>query len=236
MPPLPHAIVVPNSTETMPPTPSHASACPAATNTTVKASSLKPFAMLPNERVSLQPASLFTESLTPLATPLTPLASLFTESLTPPVTLAVTSSLSSTPGLEQQQLTPLSLTPAAPHLLPMVHQRSADTPEAAAAAARKRKHSAFASHRVPGLKLYAYAIESYCYVDKDVVDLMRALALAASSTLLAARPTLPPPHRQGGLLPLCVTGISTGRMPAICTLATLLYLPASRRMGTSAGP
>jgi hypothetical protein len=35
---------------------------------------------------------------------------------------------------------------------------------------------------VPGLKFYAYAIESYGYVDKDGMDLMRALALAASST------------------------------------------------------
>jgi hypothetical protein len=35
---------------------------------------------------------------------------------------------------------------------------------------------------VPGLKFYAYAIESYGYVDKDRMDPMRALALAASST------------------------------------------------------
>jgi hypothetical protein len=59
---------------------------------------------------------------------------------------------------------------------------SADTPGSAAAAASKRKHRAFASHRVPGLTFYAYAIESYGYVDKDGMDLMRALALAASST------------------------------------------------------
>jgi hypothetical protein len=59
---------------------------------------------------------------------------------------------------------------------------SADTPGADAAAARKRKHRALASHRVPGLKFYAYAIESYGYVDKDGMDLMRALALAGSST------------------------------------------------------
>jgi hypothetical protein len=35
---------------------------------------------------------------------------------------------------------------------------------------------------VPGLKLYAYAIESYGYAHKDGMDLMRALALAAWST------------------------------------------------------
>jgi hypothetical protein len=57
---------------------------------------------------------------------------------------------------------------------------SADTP--GTSAARKLKHRAFASHRVPGLKFYAYAIESYGYVDKDGMDLMRPLALAASST------------------------------------------------------
>jgi hypothetical protein len=57
---------------------------------------------------------------------------------------------------------------------------SAATPGDAAAAARTRKHRAFASHHVPGLKFYAYAIESYGYVDKDGMALMRALA--ASST------------------------------------------------------
>jgi hypothetical protein len=54
--------------------------------------------------------------------------------------------------------------------------------------------------------------------------------------ILAARPMLPQPPRQEALLPLCVTGISTGRMLAICTLATPLCRPASRHTGTSAGP
>jgi hypothetical protein len=59
---------------------------------------------------------------------------------------------------------------------------SADTRGAAAAEARRRKNSAFAAHRVQGLTFYAFAIESYGFVDKDGMELLRALARAASST------------------------------------------------------
>jgi hypothetical protein len=38
----------------------------------------------------------------------------------------------------------------------------------------------FASNCVPGLKFYAFAIQSYRHVDKDGMDLMRDLARAAS--------------------------------------------------------
>jgi hypothetical protein len=54
--------------------------------------------------------------------------------------------------------------------------------------------------------------------------------------ILAARPTLPPPPRQGALLPLGMIGTSTEPMPAICTLSTPLCRPASRRKGSLASP
>jgi hypothetical protein len=85
---------------------------------------------------------------------------------------------SSTPDLDQQPSTPLSLTPAAPHLLPMVLLTIPALPLPLRVSAST----------VPSLptaclgKVYAFAIESYGYVDKDGMDLMRALALAASST------------------------------------------------------
>jgi hypothetical protein len=105
--PLPkhQAIVVPDYEGTMPSTPLHASACPADTNTSNTTSSLKLIAVLPVVRVSLPPANLFTDNLTPLATL--------------PATLVANSTVSSPPDLDQQPMMPLLLSPTAPHLLPL---------------------------------------------------------------------------------------------------------------------
>jgi hypothetical protein len=46
----------------------------------------------------------------------------------------------------------------------------------------KKKIAASAIHLDQGVKMYTFTIESYGYVDKDGMDMKRALARAASST------------------------------------------------------
>ena len=55
-------------------------------------------------------------------------------------------------------------------------------PGTAAAISRRRKHAAFASHRVQGLNFNGFAIESYGYVDAEAMTFLRAVSKAASST------------------------------------------------------
>jgi hypothetical protein len=107
---------------------------------------------------------LFTENLNPLATP--------------PALLAATSLQSSTADLDPQPLTPVTH----PCSVTSIANGSTDIPSATADTALKYKHHAFASHCIPGLKFSAYAIQSYGYVDKDGMDLMRSLARESSST------------------------------------------------------
>jgi hypothetical protein len=80
---------------------------------------------------------------------------------------------------------------------------------------------------VPGLKFYTYAIESYNYVDKDGMDLMRALALAASSTGKVKHGSfLASVHRRlvllfvKGIMPSFVQGCSSTPVP----VAMLVFL------------
>jgi hypothetical protein len=97
---------------------------------------------------------------------------------------------SSTLALAQLQQTLLSRIPEAS--LPLawssicscffVFLAKAHMQGAVAAEARKKQNAASATHRVQGLKFYAFAIESYGFVDKAGVQLMRAFARAASST------------------------------------------------------
>jgi hypothetical protein len=53
---------------------------------------------------------------------------------------------------------------------------------AAAAAARKKKLSAFQDYRVNGLTFFAFAVESYGFLDQQAMDFIRHLCVAAAST------------------------------------------------------
>jgi hypothetical protein len=53
---------------------------------------------------------------------------------------------------------------------------------AAAAAARKKKLSALQDYRVNGLTFFAFAVESYGFLDQQAMDFIRHLCVAAANT------------------------------------------------------